>query len=310
MDSIYTIDCHYADFEKVACAYLLVENGRGTFVEVNTTHALPHLLGKLKEVGLKPEDVDYVIVTHVHLDHAGGSSALLRVCPNAILLAHPKTAKHLIHPSRLIESSTSVYGEEMFRKLYGTIDPVQESRIRVMADGESLEWGDRKFIFHYTRGHANHHFCIYESKSNSIFTGDSFGISYPGLELGKRFIFPTTTPTDFHYEEAVRSLDIIVNTGAKTAYLTHFDGLGDLKGQSIYLKQGLDLCKEAIEGAGAVSDPSLLTSYFESKVKDMIQTLADRQGADLTSKDWELLEIDVNLNAQGLLYSYRRNSAA
>jgi len=304
MKTIHTIDCHYASLDFVACAYLIVEGDRASFIETNTTHALPYLLGKLEELKIPKENVDYIIVTHVHLDHAGGASALLDVCPNAVILAHPKTAKHLINPVRLIQSSKTVYGEENFKKLYGEISPAPENKVRIMADREVLEWGKRKFTFYYTKGHANHHFCIHDSLSNSIFTGDSFGISYPSLENGKRFIFPTTTPTDFNYEEALLSVDLIVNTGADLAYLTHFDSVNELSAKGEFLKRSLSLCDLAIRETFAENRKEEdLTGYFETKVKEMIEITAEKQGVLLTKNDWALLNLDVNLNAQGLKFA-------
>jgi glyoxylase-like metal-dependent hydrolase (beta-lactamase superfamily II) len=319
VDSIFTIDCHYAGIDQVVCAYLIVDKGRATFIETNTSHAVPHLLAKLDSLGIPRENVDFVIITHVHLDHAGGSSALLSSCPNAKLLAHPKAAKHMMNPTRLIESSKQVYGEETFQKLYGEISPIPEHRIRIMLDGESLEWGSRNFNFIYTKGHANHHFCVYDSLSNAIFTGDSFGIAYPKMENGGRFIFPTTTPTDFNYEEAIRSLDLVLGTGANIAYLTHFGSVDNLKEKAQHLKEGLLLCNQTIEQAKdlfqkneANDDPNSKLfekekiSYFENKVTRMISTLALHQNVELTEKDWEILGLDVDLNSQGLLYAFNK----
>jgi glyoxylase-like metal-dependent hydrolase (beta-lactamase superfamily II) len=314
VNSIHTIDCQYADISNAACAYLVLENGRATFIETNTTHAVPILLSKLEELNIPKENVDYVIITHVHLDHAGGASALLAACPNAVLLAHPKASRHMINPQRLIDSSRQVYGEDAFQKLYGQINPIPEARVRVMLDGESLDWGERRFTFLYTKGHANHHFCIYDTRSNAIFTGDSFGIAYPQTENGGRFIFPTTTPTDFHAMEAKHSLGLIVNTGATKAYLTHFGGIEDLETQSGYLMKGIDLSQAAIEEAKTKfvshtnANAQELKTHFETKVKEMISSLAELQDVKLTPKDWQMLQLDVTLNAQGLAFAFQRNS--
>ena len=156
----------------------------------------------LKKEGLKPEDVQYLIITHVHLDHAGGSSALLKACPNAVLLAHPRAATHIIDPTKLIKSARLVYGESAFEKLYGEIEPVASARVRVMNDGETVQFGSRNLHFFYTRGHANHHFCILDSGSEGIFTGDSFGLAYPALQKNGLLIIPSTSPTDFNPDEA------------------------------------------------------------------------------------------------------------
>lgn len=305
MGKVITIDTEYANMPQVASAYLLEEEGHGVVVETNTTHAIPKILKTMESEGIKRENLDYVIVTHVHLDHAGGAWALLEACPNAILLAHPKTAKHLIDPSLLIKSATSVYGKENFDSLYGEIKPVPKDRVRVMEDGEWLVWKDHSFQFIYTKGHANHHFCIYDKKSNGIYTGDSFGISYPHLENGKRFIFPTTTPTDFDSVEAIRSLERILETGAEVAYLTHFGVIGNLKENAADLKEGLILCQEAINNLETIPKENRLP-FVESKVEAMIQTLADKHSLTLTESDWKLLHLDVNLNAQGLVYAFEK----
>lgn len=306
MEEVVTIDSLYAGLSQVASVYLVTEGEFAVLVETNTTHAIPKILEQMKELQIPPQNLEYVIVTHVHLDHAGGTWAILEACPNAIVLAHPKTAKHLIDPKILIASAKKVYGEENFLNLYGEIHPVPKDRVRIMENGEGLDWRGHKFTFLYTKGHANHHFCIYDSKLNGIFTGDSFGISYPHLENGNRFIFPTTTPTDFDAKEAILSLDKIVNTGAKQAYLTHFGAVSDLQKKAEDLKIGLEDCGTIVESLIDVSEENRLP-FAESKVKEMIQKLADLNSVVLTKKDWELLDLDVNLNAQGLLYAFQKS---
>jgi len=306
MGTFITIDTEYADLKQVASAYLIEEEGHGIVVETNTTHAIPKILSVMDNQNVSPSNLDYIIVTHVHLDHAGGAWALLESCPNAVLLAHPKTAKHLIDPSLLIKSATAVYGKENFQKLYGEIKPIPKERVRVMDDGEFLDWKGHSFEFIYTKGHANHHFCIYDKKLNGVFTGDSFGISYPHLENGKSFIFPTTTPTDFDAKEAIHSIDLILGTGASVCYLTHFGVIQNLKQCAEDLKIGLHLCQNAILELKQVPKENRL-SFMEKQVELMIKILANRNAVILTEKDWSLLRLDVNLNAQGLVYAFERN---
>ncbi|MGJ4732569.1 MBL fold metallo-hydrolase [Leptospira levettii] len=306
MGTFITIDTEYSDLKQVASAYLIEEEGHGIVVETNTTHAIPKILSVMDNQNVSPSNLDYIIVTHVHLDHAGGAWALLESCPNAVLLAHPKTAKHLIDPSLLIKSATAVYGKENFQKLYGEIKPIPKERVRVMEDGEFLDWKGHSFEFIYTKGHANHHFCIYDKKINGVFTGDSFGISYPHLENGKSFIFPTTTPTDFDAKEAIHSIDLILGTGASVCYLTHFGVIQNLKQCAEDLKIGLHLCQNAILELKQVPKENRL-SFMEKQVELMIKNLANRNAVILTEKDWSLLRLDVNLNAQGLVYAFERN---
>lgn len=299
--SLITIDCEYV-LPRVASAYLIVDAGKAVFVENNTNYAVPLLLRALEDQGLTPDDVDYAIITHVHLDHAGGSGKLLEACKNAKLLAHPRAARHVIDPTRLVESARQVYGEE-FDKLYGEILPVSKDRVQIMSDGEELPWQSRRFRFIYTRGHANHHFCIYDSGTNGIFTGDSFGIAYPDLSKSETFIFPTSTPTDFDSVEAILSLDKILDTGADKAYLTHFGEVGNLPKLRDELELGLIRYGEIAEAA---LDPSILDEsiqeFCETSVREYLKSILKEKSIHLTEDEWMLLNSDVVLNAQGLAF--------
>ena len=168
MQTVQTIDCNYLGRQGFAAAFLMIEGDRAAFVENNTQHALPLLLGALERAGLTPEQVDHVFVTHAHLDHAGGSSALMEACPNATLVAHPRAARHLIDPSRLVASASQVYGEARFRELYGTIRPIPAERVKTMEDGQTLRFGQRTLHFLHTKGHANHHLVIHDPATGGL----------------------------------------------------------------------------------------------------------------------------------------------
>lgn len=302
-----TIDCHYIH-PLTAAAYLIIEGDRALFVENNTSHAVPHLLRALEQAGLRPEQVQYAVITHVHLDHAGGSSALLEACPNATLLSHPRAARHVIDPSRLVASSIQVYGEENFRRLYGEIKPIDEARVRTMNDGEKIDFGSRTLEFLHTRGHANHHFCIYDSGSNGVFTGDSFGIAYPALQENGPFVFASTTPTDFDPVEARASVDRILATGADRAYPTHFDVFTELEAGARQLKQDLDFTETLRDrlmddlragGDDARTDARAraeLSAYYGERLA----------AAGLAADKIEQLRMDIEINAQGIVFAARR----
>ena len=180
--SIVTIDTHYLGRSEFAAAYLIVDGDRAAFIDNNTNAAVPRLLAALDDHGLTPAQVAYIIITHVHLDHAGGTSALAAACPDATVIAHPRAAPHVIAPERLVESASAVYGATEFKRLYGTIEPVPADRVRSMEDEEVLAFGARELTFLHTRGHANHHFCVADSATGVIFTGDAFGLAYPALQ--------------------------------------------------------------------------------------------------------------------------------
>ena len=138
---------------------------RLAFVDTGTARTVPTLLAVIADLGLGPEHVDYVIPTHVHLDHGGGSGDLMAACPGARLVVHPKGAPHLIDPSRLIAGATAVYGEEGFARDFGGLTPVPEERITLASDGLEIDLAGRTLTFLDTPGHANHHGCVFDART-------------------------------------------------------------------------------------------------------------------------------------------------
>ena len=184
--------------EGLAACYLLGGGDEYAIIETGTHNTVPIILSLLKERKIDLAKVKYVIPTHVHLDHAGGVGGLMQALPAATLLGHPRGARHMINPAKLKAGATAVYGEAQFAEIYGDIIPVDEQRVRTMDDGDEASVGDRKLVFIDTPGHARHHFCVYDPASRGIFTGDTFGLSYPPLTTAKGpFICPTTTPVQF-----------------------------------------------------------------------------------------------------------------
>ncbi|MEO1338497.1 MAG: MBL fold metallo-hydrolase, partial [Myxococcota bacterium] len=222
MHDITTIDCEYLDRPQFAAAYLITDGTQAAFVDNCTSRNVPQMLEALRGRGLSTDAVDYVIITHVHLDHAGGTSALLQACPNAKVVAHPRAARHVIDPSKLVSSASAVYGEDEFKRLYGKIEPIAESRVQIMEDEQTLPFGRSRLRFLHTRGHANHHFCIVDESSQSIFTGDAFGLHYPRLQTPGQFAFPSTSPTDFDGPLARDAVQRIVDAKPKRVFPTHF----------------------------------------------------------------------------------------
>lgn len=302
----FTIDCHYLQ-SQFAAAYLIQEGEQALFVENNTAHSVPLLLAALKEHGMSPEQVRYLIVTHVHLDHAGGSSALMKVCPQATLLAHPRAAVHLIDPTRLVKSARQVYGDSVFEELYGEIGPIESSRVRVMEDGEKLSFGSRDLTFFYTRGHANHHFCIFDSFSKGVFTGDSFGLAYPILQREGLFIFPSTSPTDFNPEEARLSIQRILQTHPERVYLTHFGELKTVKEAANQLIEHLNWSERLLEKAIRSGEPDdRLSSFCQKEILAYFQEILERRGMASDNQVWSVLKLDLELNGAGIAYAAQK----
>ncbi len=300
---IETIDCHYT-MPRYAAAYLLVQEGKAAFIDNNTAHAVPLMMGALRARGLSPEDVELCIITHIHLDHAGGSSALMAACPRATLVAHPRAARHALDPEKLIGSATAVYGEQKFRELYGVIEPIPESRIRIMEDGETLDFHGRSLQFLHTRGHANHHFVIVDADESAVFTGDAFGLCYPDLCRDGLFVFPSTSPTDFDGELAREAVRRIADTGMRRAFPTHFGPVEQIEEARDQMLDWLDFSERLMEEArDSTLEDEALEGYIEPQLRARFE---DRLGDTATGRDpttWERLALDIDLNAQGLAFA-------
>lgn len=295
---IHTIDTTFQR-DHFDAAYLIVEDGRAAFIDCGTQHSVPHLLAALPPVGLTPADIDFLIVTHVHLDHAGGAGVLMRHLPNAMLLAHPRAAPHLIDPAKLIAGATAVYGEEEMQRSYGAIQPVPEARVRVVVDGETVMLGGRPLQFIDTPGHARHHHCIWDARSRCWFTGDTFGLSYRELDGPHgAFILPTTTPVQFEPIALKASVRRMVAQAPDGMYLTHYGRVGDVPRLAQALCEQIDAMVAIADACEARADrhrciaAGLSALYLER---------AHRLQVPLADEDiLRLLAMDIELNAQGL----------
>jgi glyoxylase-like metal-dependent hydrolase (beta-lactamase superfamily II) len=298
---VVTIDCRYL-FDGFAAAYLIVEGGRAAFVDNNTNRALPLLLEALESRGLDPGSVDFIIVTHVHLDHAGCTGMLSRACPNATVIAHPRAARHLVDPARLIRGAAAVYGAEKFEALYATVEPVEGSRMRAVQDGESVAFGSRTLTFLHTLGHAKHHMVVHDSGASTVFTGDAFGLAYPIVQTGSApFIFPSSSPPDFDPAEARRSVQRIVETGASSVRPTHFGPFHAVEQGAAMMMEYLDLFEGMQEqAAGRGLEQGERRQFLQESMTAFFRHELEKRGLGLTPSIARFLETDLSLNAQGL----------
>jgi glyoxylase-like metal-dependent hydrolase (beta-lactamase superfamily II) len=301
LESLRTIDCQY-EGPRRAAAYLVVENDHVAFIDNNTVHAVPHLLKGLQDAGRSPEHVEYLIVTHAHLDHAGGTAALLAHCPNATVIAHERAARHIIDPTRLVAGAKHVYGEERFAELYGEIDPIDEARVRIVQDNETVDVGGRQLQILYTLGHAKHHFAVYDAATNSAIAGDNFGNAYPDLQNGDRpFIFFCSAPTDFDAAEARKSVQKIIDTGADRVFIGHYGIVTDPKGVSNDLIHSIDRMEAIQIEASNPEIPEVdLESFCTRRVTEELIALYQATGATLTERDEQNLQLDIWLNWNGV----------
>jgi glyoxylase-like metal-dependent hydrolase (beta-lactamase superfamily II) len=288
--------------QGLAACYLVRGNaGRLAFIDTGTAHTVPLLLAVLAELGHGPEDVDYVIPTHVHLDHAGGVGLLMQHCPQARLAVHPKGAQHMIDPARLTAGATAVYGQAGFAAAFGDLTPVPEERVLVLEDGATLDLGGRALTFLDTPGHANHHGCIHDPLSRACFTGDTFGIAYRELwSSSGPYLFAPTTPVAFDPDAWQLSLDRLMALEPQALYLTHYGRLEHRAALVETLRRSIrDQATLAIEiaAAGAQGRPERLQAKIAAHLVDGAQA----HGCVLSAEEIrEVLAVDIDLNAQGL----------
>jgi glyoxylase-like metal-dependent hydrolase (beta-lactamase superfamily II) len=280
-------------------SHLIVERGRAAFVDVGTSYSVPHLLSALDAAGLRPEAVDYVILTHVHLDHAGGAGQLMRQLPRARLVVHPRGARHMVDPSKLWAGASAVYGVETMQRTYGELVPVPAERITEAPDGFRLELAGRPLLFLDTPGHARHHVCVWDEASRGVFTGDTFGLSYRELARERgAFILPTTTPVQFEPEPLKASIDRLVALGPGAAYLTHYSRVSEVERLAATLHAQLG---ELVALARAEDGKAERAARLRAGVRELFLGWARAHGTPLPAGSIaELLALDVELNAQGL----------
>lgn len=297
-NGILAIDTEYARPLQDA-SHLVVEDGHGAFVDTGVNDSVPLLLAALREQGLEPGDVDYVFLTHIHLDHAGGAGLLMQRLPNARCVIHPRGAKHMADPARLVAGTRAVYGEETTARLYGEILPIRESRIHVAGDGETFSLAGRELQAFYTEGHARHHYCLHDPASRSVFTGDSFGISYRELDTAAGpFIFPTTTPVHFDPEEAHKSVDRIMSYEPERVYLTHYSEVRQLDRLANDMHGGIDAFADIARRHARDADR---TGGIASALFDwLVARLSEHGYEGDRATIWSILKLDVELNTQGL----------
>lgn len=257
-----------------------------------------HLLAGLRALGIDPAELDYVVITHVHLDHGGGAGRLAQVAPKAVFVVHKRGARHLADPSRLIAGARMVYGDA-FDTYFSPVLPVPEERILVREEGETLDFGNRLVTFYDTPGHAKHHFSLHDPLLDAVFAGDALGIRYvkPFTKWGFEFVLPSTSPPEFDPDGAEATVQKLRRLHPKTVYHAHF---------------GPSPAEEAFEatsrGVQAFAELALKVYHPRLAWEDMSASLQEHIAGELRrlghteSRNILDLGIDVELDAKGMLY--------
>jgi glyoxylase-like metal-dependent hydrolase (beta-lactamase superfamily II) len=285
--------------DRMACCYILESDSEIAIIETGTNASVQRLKDVIRIRGWNKKAVRYVIATHVHLDHAGGAGSLMQEFPDATFLVHPRGAAHMIDPSKLEASVRRVYGDEIFDATYGTLIPIDEKRVQIMEDGDSVALGNRDLLFIDTPGHARHHFCVWDERTRGWFTGDTFGLSYRELDTAKgAYIFPTTTPIEFDPEALKYSISRLLEKDPGFMYLTHYGRVGNVNDLANQMMSGIDAIVDIAERNEHHDDFSV---QFKREFTDWLTDSVRSHGVSLDERVLQsLLLPDIDLNTQGV----------
>ncbi|MGR3763673.1 MBL fold metallo-hydrolase [Rossellomorea sp. NS-SX7] len=269
-------------------------------IETSASPSIPHLKKGLSKLNIKLEDIQYIILTHIHLDHAGGAGLFLEECPSATIIVHPKGYRHMNDPSRLIAGAKAVYGDE-FETLFAPIKPIPEERMIVKGHEETLKLSDAcTLTFYDTPGHANHHFSIYDPVSGGMFTGDTCGIQYRTDK--KYFYLPSTSPNQFNPDSMKEAINFIKEKKLHRIYFGHYGMTEDVDHALTEVVMWLDLFMEKGQEIFSLKD-SMEDNVENLSVElfDVVRNSFIQQGLDPHHSLFQLLKLDMKVSAMGIV---------
>jgi len=279
----------------------LIKGAKTALIEVGASSCLENLLSGLDFLNISLFDIDYVILTHIHIDHAGGAGTLIKRMPNARLIVHPRGAKHLINPTRLVEGTREAYTvyDNCFDQVFGQVEPVNSEYIYTPEEGEQLVLGKGRILtFYYTPGHARHHMAIYDSLTKGLFCGDTLGAIYKPLSriIGRDYVIPATPPSEFDPEQGIAVCDVVSRLAPEVLFFSHF---GISKDVGYILERNRELLREVTSAARFILSKNGSVKDVEEKFWELISLqISDFSHLDLRQF---IPLIDVQLCAEGIV---------
>ncbi|MGZ8636700.1 MAG: MBL fold metallo-hydrolase [Actinomycetota bacterium] len=299
---VTAIDTFYAGRERYTAAYLL-DAREPAIVETGPTTSHDHVVAGLDRLGVGAGDLAHIVVTHIHLDHAGGVGALAQRYPRATVSVHERGARHLAEPSALLSSAARIYGDEGLTRLFGPMTPVPPQRIRSLADGDVINLGGRSLTAAATPGHAQHHVALVDSGTGAVFTGDALGIHPPDLP-GLR---PATPPPDYDLELAVASIERIRSLAGEPLLFSHFGPVRDVDAIcDLAVKRFRDWTEAARRAMEDSDDLEAVVAALEVEARRDVETGAE---AELDLGRLETLS-SIRMNAMGIHRYWRKRREA
>lgn len=298
---LVAIDTFYGGRERYTAAYLLRAD-RPAIVETGPTTSADAVTGGLERLGIGPRDLAHIVVTHIHLDHAGGVGELARRFPTATIWVHERGAPHLADPTRLVASAARLYGEERMASLFGPVVPVPPDRLRALPDGARIELGGRSLEALDTPGHASHHLALVDSATGAVFSGDALGIHLPDLPV----LRPATPPPDFDLEASLASIERIRDR-ARGAFVlfSHFGPVRDVERICELAARRVRSWTETVGSAlERTDDIEEIVALLEEEARRDIATGAE---AEIDLDRLELLS-SIRMNALGIVRYWRKRA--
>ena len=301
-DGLHCIDLHFQGEAGVIACYLLQSGVERALIEIGPGSTLDALLAGLEQIGVEPASIGKIIVTHIHLDHAGAAGSWMQRYPNAQLYVHEIGAPHMIDPSKLLASATRIYGDRM-DVLWGNFLPVPENQVHVMRDVDCVNVGEIALRVHYTPGHASHHVALHDPARNVVFTGDVAGVRLPH----HTYVRPPTPPPDLDLDLWRSSVQLLLDLKPSALLLTHFGKFTDGPEHLTQLPDRLDRWAQIVaDGSARGEDRRQLT--------DALQHFGDREISDVEDHDSATeryeLATPYNMSVDGFLRYFRKRPSA
>lgn len=299
--NFFCIDTHDLNREQRTSSYLLIDE-KIALIETSASPSVPYILDGLDELNIALEDIDYVIVTHIHLDHAGGAGLFLQSCPNATFVVHPRGVSHMVDPSRLIASAKSVYGEE-FELLFDPIVPIDANRIVEIGHEQELVLGQHKLTFYHTEGHAKHHVSMLYSATNGLFVGDTTGVRYPEMD-GEAIdlIIPSTSPNQYNPETMEQSIQLYESLNASELYFGHYGSYKNPEEAYRQVRYWTPLF--LTEGKKASEISSIFQEqvhYLNARLKELLFNYLQENDIPASHPVYETIPFDTIVSSMGIL---------
>jgi glyoxylase-like metal-dependent hydrolase (beta-lactamase superfamily II) len=297
-DGVTAIDTFYGGRERYTAAYLL-DAREPAIVETGPTTSADHVAAGLDRLGVEADDLAHIVVTHIHLDHAGGVGTLCDRYPKATVWVHERGAPHLADPARLVASATRVYGDERMDSLFGPVEPVPAQRIRSVADGDVIELGGRALTAATTPGHASHQVALVDSSSGAVFTGDALGIHPPDLPV----LRPATPPPEYDLEMAIESIEKIRSLAGALVLFSHFGPVHEVE----------RICDLAVERFRAWTEAARVAMERTDDIDEIASVLEAEARRDIETGSQAQVDLDgfeivagVRMNAMGIVRYWQK----